>query len=169
MNELPLHPALVHLPMGLSLVMPVLALIVVVCWWRDWLPRRAWWLVVLLQVVVTAGTKLAEETGEDDVEVVAELVGEELVHEHEEAAELFLGACWGLSVLVILVGVLPQQRIALVLGLVSSAGMGVSAGLAMNAGRLGGELVYQHNAAKAHIEALPPGAVPDPAKDGKPR
>ena len=54
MDSLFFHPRLVHLPIALAVLVPVAAAVVLVPWWRGWLPARAWWLAVALQAALVA-------------------------------------------------------------------------------------------------------------------
>ena len=61
---LPLHPRLVHLPIALSVLMPLVTSGLLLAWWRGWLPRRAWVVAVVACVVavlalVAASTALS--------------------------------------------------------------------------------------------------------------
>ena len=42
METLPLHPKIVHLPIALAVLMPLITAGLLIAWWRDMLPRRAW-------------------------------------------------------------------------------------------------------------------------------
>ena len=52
MAPLPLHPAIVHIPLGLAFVMPLLALGLTWATWRAHRPRRAFAVLVALQLLV---------------------------------------------------------------------------------------------------------------------
>lgn len=154
MESLPLHPALVHIPLGVALIMPLVAAFLA---WRlvKGAPRAVWALVVVLQVVLVAGGFAAMRTGEDDEEKVEEVVGDDLIHEHEEAAELFVWTGVGTLVATV-VPLFAPPATALLAVLLSLA----VAGLGLRAGHLGGELVYEHGAASAHLPRGKPGVAP---------
>ncbi len=160
MVELPLHPALVHLPLGVALILPLVAALVLAGWWTGRLPRFAWWLAVLLQVVVVAGSFVAMETGEDEEERVEEAIGHDAIHEHEEAAEAFSYA--GLALLLVFVGaaLLPKEPLARKLAAAGVLGSLATAGLGLDTGHHGGELVYVHGAGSVGLS--PPAAAPAP-------
>ena len=42
MDTLPLHPKIVHLPIALAVLMPLITAGLLIAWWRDMLPRRTW-------------------------------------------------------------------------------------------------------------------------------
>ena len=153
MFDLPLHPKLVHLPIALSLVTPLLAAGILLAWSRGWLPRRSWAVVVLLQLLLAGGGWLALKTGESEEERVEPVVAEAALSAHEEAAEGFVWAATAL----LLVAALPllPRRAGLAQGLAALAIVGsvVVLGLAYRTGRAGGELVYRHGAATAWLDA----------------
>ena len=153
----PLHPAVVHLPIALAVLVPVFAFLAILAIHKGFLPKRSWAAVVLLQGMLVASAWLAVETGESEEDAVERVVAERNIKTHEEAAERFL-AITGLGLLVIGMGLLPRRA-----GAVGRFG-GAVAALAILAagvavGRSGGELVYEHGAANAYarLEGL---AVP---------
>ena len=161
MGNVPLHPAIVHLPLGLAMLAPVIALIVLVPLWRGRLPRRAWGLVVLLQAALVATAFVALRTGEAEEETVEPVVAEQALETHEERATLFTWA--GVAVLALALGA------ALTLGRAEKVGLGLAAatvvaglavtGLGIWTGHAGGQLVYQHGAASAYATPGATGAL----------
>jgi uncharacterized membrane protein len=157
--SLPLHPALVHLPIGLSLVVPLIALGVLVAVRRRALPARAWVLVVALQALVFAGGLAAAQAGERDQARVERLVGRHFVHDHEERAEAFLwvaGATVAVAAAPLALASFPTLFMA-----AAVTGSVATAGLALYAGEAGGALVYAHGARGA-ATAFVPGSAPAP-------
>ena len=63
MDQLLFHPKVVHLPMALAVLMPLIAGTGLFAIWRGWLDRRAWGGVVLLQSVLVGSGELAMNTG----------------------------------------------------------------------------------------------------------
>ena len=147
----PLHPAVVHLPIALAVLVPIFAILAVLAIHRGLLPARSWALVVLLQVMLVASTWLAVETGEAQEEVVERVVAERHIKAHEEAAERFL-AITGLGLLVVGMGLLPRRTGAVgrIGGTVAALAI-LAAGTAV--GHSGGALVYEHGAANAYAKA----------------
>jgi uncharacterized membrane protein len=148
----PLHPAIVHLPIAIALLIPVFSILGILAIRSDLLPRRVWWGVVLLQALLAGSAWLATETGENEEERVERVLEHDLIHEHEEAAErLLLLAAIGL--VPVGLGLWAGRRGAIgrllhvLLALVVVAA-------AISTGRLGGELVYQHGAATAYTESV---------------
>jgi uncharacterized membrane protein len=146
----PLHPAIVHLPIALAVILPLLAVAGIFAIRSAWLPRRAWSLLVVLAGLLVVGSWAALETGEQEEERVERVVAERLIEEHEEAAELFL-------VLTLVVFAATAAGLfagrtgdtARVLALVSMLGLLVAGA---RVGHLGGQLVYEHGAADAYLD-----------------
>jgi TRAP-type uncharacterized transport system fused permease subunit len=146
----PLHPAVVHLPIALALLVPLGALATLLAIARSFVPVRAWAGVVLLQALLVGSAWLALETGEDQEERVERVVAERHIEEHEEAAERFLIAA-GVALAALAAGLLPggAGHAARLAGSVAAVGV-LAAGVAV--GHSGGELVYRHGAASAYAE-----------------
>jgi len=144
----PLHPAVVHFPIVFALVLPILA---VVALWRmhDGAPLRTWGTVTLLAVLTWGAGYVTSRLGEADEERAEEvLASEDPLHEHEEAAEMFLLVS-GITAGLAIVGFAPRivGRSARLLALLGSL---LAAAAVARTGFLGGELVFQHGAAAAY-------------------
>jgi len=144
-----LHPFIVHLPLGLAMLAPLLVLLLAVLDGKGKLTPSAWLAVLLVHVLLTAGSLAALRSGEAEEELVERAVPGAALHQHEEAAELFLWS--GVAGLVLAtVMVLPLgpglRRVVpfLLLGLSL-----VTLALGLRTGKAGGELVYRHQAAAA--------------------
>lgn len=147
---MPLHPALVHIPLGLAFVLPFVALAIALARWRGKLPWRAWWLVVGLQAVVFAGCLAAVDTGHHEAHLVAEVTGPAPVARHRNLAERFTwgtGFLLGVSFLPLLIS---DRRLRTALTVATLVGLAGSAVLAGEVGYAGGRLVYRFDAARAH-------------------
>jgi uncharacterized membrane protein len=157
MGEVPLHPAIVHVPLGLSLVLPLVAFGVTVGLWRAWISPRAFWMVVALQAVVFGAGFVALETGEKEGERIERVVGKTRIHEHEEAAERFMVAA-GVSLAVGIAGLFLMKREKALRWAAAGATAGTvaAAALALSAGKAGGELVYLHGAAAVYAQPVGP-------------
>ncbi|HEB88841.1 MAG TPA: hypothetical protein ENI85_04650 [Deltaproteobacteria bacterium] len=147
----PLHPAVVHLPIALAVLVPGFALVMTILIHRRLLPVRSWALVMLLQIGLVGSGWLALETGEREEERVERVVAERPIETHEEAAERFLVVA-GLGILALGAGLLPQRggTLGRVAGTVVSLAV-LTAGFQV--GHTGGELVYQHGAANAYVDS----------------
>lgn len=151
----PLHPAVVHLPIALAVLIPGLAILGTFLIHRKLLLRRNWGLIVLLQAVLVGSGWLALETGEEEEDRVERVVAERHIETHEEAAERFLLLA-ELGLLASLAGLAPRRMGALGRVAATCATLAaLAAGVAV--GRSGGELVYEHGAASAYLDS--PSAV----------
>lgn len=150
MTPFPLHPALVHLPLGLAFILPALALGFAWAAWKNPLKRRAWILIVVLQAVLLGAGFLAMNTGEREGERIERAVPKAAIERHEELAEQFLWAT-GIT-LVVAASALVFRRPAAVRILTGSAVVGalLVAAAALRVGHAGGQLVYVHNAGAAY-------------------
>ena len=146
--ELPLHPVIVHFPVALTLfflfLYPVLIL-----WIGQKEDRQKTWAVVpalsLLLVLLSYGALF---TGEQDEELVEEVVSHEAMEAHEHAAEYFFYFTW-VPFLISLAGIKPWK------GRRPARWMAVLAQVALvffmlDAAHKGGLLVYKEGAARAH-------------------
>ncbi|HLP41384.1 MAG TPA: hypothetical protein VK465_07750 [Fibrobacteria bacterium] len=158
MFGLPLHPTLVHFPIVLAVLMPVVALAFWVAGRRFGAMRKFWSAVVILQVLLFGSAFLAVQSGGRDEERVEKvLVSESPLESHEEKAEVFLwisGAAIPLAALGLAPGILGLSGQALA-GLASLAILFAG----FQAGHTGGQLVYQHGAAAAYVGDKTQGSV----------
>ncbi|HET9753918.1 MAG TPA: DUF2231 domain-containing protein, partial [Myxococcales bacterium] len=147
----PLHPALVHIPLGLAVVLPLVALGVTVALARNWLAPRSFAVVVLLQALLLGAGFAALKTGQDEEDRVERVVPERALHAHEEAAERFLVGA-GISLAIGAAGLffLRRERALRWIAAGATAATVAVAALAVGAGKPGGELVYVHGAAGAY-------------------
>jgi uncharacterized membrane protein len=105
----PLHPAVVHLPIALAVLMPLLAAAAAFAIARGLLPARAWLVVAVLQLLLVGSAWTAVETGENEEERVERIVAEQHIEAHEEAADRFLIVA-GVAALLVAAGLLPDRR-----------------------------------------------------------
>lgn len=151
MDQLLFHPKVVHLPMALAVLIPLIAGGVAFAWWRGWFDRRVWVVVLLLQAALAGSGLIAMNTGEAEEEQVEEVVPERHIEAHEEAAEAFLWGSFAVLALMALPLVLPagRPRAAAVMG--ACLGTLVVFALGYKTGEAGGRLVYEHGAAAAYV------------------
>lgn len=164
----PLHPALVHFPIVLMVLLPLILIAGLWAIRRGSAPGRAWAVPVLAAAALAASSWVAVETGEREEEKVEEVVGEASLHEHEEAAERFLALSAVLLVITAagLARGVPGRvaRIAAAVGAVALVGFGVQVG------HSGGNLVYRDGAASAYASPTPAGVAvrgEDPGEDSE--
>jgi len=147
MPTLPLHPSIVHLPLGLALVVPVVAAGAAMALWWGWNGRRLLGLLVALQSVVVVGGHLAARLGSHDARQVEAVLGPEQADLHEGRAETFL-----LAATVLLMGAVAcwagPPRIKLPVAALVAAGSLVVAVLAIRTGEAGGALSARYRAAR---------------------
>jgi hypothetical protein len=153
MFEALMHPKLVHIPVALAILMPLLSSGLLLAWWRGWFPRRTWIVAAVLQGVLAASAFAALKSGEVDEEIVESVVSEDELHEHEEYAEKFLIAGIVVFLLAAAGAAVPKEGIARGLAGATVAGTLVVFWLAYETGEHGGKLVYELGAANAHIAA----------------
>jgi hypothetical protein len=158
MFSLPLHPAIVHVPLGVAMILPLIAAALALAVWKGKLPRSVLALVTGLLVVLVASGFTAEFLGDRDAKQAALVAPKDAIEEHEEAADLFVWVAVGILALSVAPLLVPA-RLAPRLAALVTAGTVVVAGLAVNVGEKGGELVFLHgagtSAAKAALPAQP--------------
>ncbi len=148
----PLHPAIVHFPIALAVLVPALALAVFVAIRAGRVPARTWLAVVVLQAALVGFAWFAMETGEEQEEKVEKVVAERHIEAHEEAAERFLYIAIA-ATLVSAAGLLQGGRGQAARAATLVAGLAVLAA-SVAVGHSGGELVYKHGAASAYTEPV---------------
>lgn len=151
MEGLPLHPAIVHLPIGIGFVLPFVILIVIWGQYRNCLSQKTWFLVVFLQFVIFASGIAALKSGENEEERVEKVVSEAWIELHEETAESVPIAA-GMVFVVSLLAYLPKPQIKRLARFATFAGSCGMVYLLFQAGHTGGELAYTHGAARAYIQ-----------------
>lgn len=145
----PLHPAIVHLPIALTLLVPIFAVGALVAIRRGTRVFRAWGIAAALLAALSASAFVALETGEQQEEAVEEVVPESALEGHEESAQAFLAA--SLIVLGVAVLGLAKGRLGAAARPLAVAGTLVLVVLGYRVGHSGGRLVYVHGAASAYV------------------
>lgn len=152
----PLHPAVVHFPVVLAVLVPLIALGVQLITFRRGAARAAWMGVVALAALLVGSSWLAIETGEREEDTVESVLASEApLARHEDRAEQFLAVAVGVLALT-LVGLASGRagQVGRVVAVVATMAL-IPAGIRV--GHSGGELVYRYGAARAYSE--PSGAV----------
>lgn len=157
----PLHPALVHIPIALAMLMPLLSVLALLMIRWNLYPARTWGTIVLLQALLLGSGWIAASAGGREEDRVEKVVDHDLIEEHEHAAGRFLVGA-GVVLVISAAGLLSGTagiagRVATVVGSVALLGMSGAVG------HSGGELVYKHGAASAYIEGA---AQPELIEDG---
>lgn len=147
----PLHPMIVHFPVVLSVLLPIIAVGSLWAIRGGARPLRAWGVTVAAAALLSLSALMSEKTGEQQEDRVGDVVGEARVEAHAEKAEALLATSIGVLA-VLALGLIPgdKGRAARYVGAVGTLAVGV---LAYQAGHSGGELVYKYNAASAYAGA----------------
>jgi uncharacterized membrane protein len=152
MFGLPLHPVVVHLPIALAALMPLVAGGVLLAWALGWLDRRAWVIVAGLQLILFLSSYAAQWTGEAQEDRVEAFVSHAALEAHEEAATQFL---WASGVVLVITAAaigIPGDRWRKWTATGAVVGTLVVLGFGIQVGHAGGKLVYQEGAANAYID-----------------
>lgn len=154
--QLPLHPIIVHFPIALTFILPLMILAFAYMIKVNKMSNSAWLIIIGLQIATTVTGYVALETGETEEHQVEKVVDKKIIHAHEESAEIFVGS----TVLALVLSVAAfflrkelQFMVQLGIALVSL----VSCYLAYNTGHSGGGLVYEHGAASAYAQVMTSG------------
>lgn len=137
----PLHPAIVHLPIALAVLVPVFTLGALVAIRKGLAVRWAWSVPVAMLAMLLLSGWAALQTGGRDEDRMEDVVGKAAVESHEEAAEGFLVAT-GVVLLLGAAGFVRGQRGTVLRG-AAAAGTLVLLGLGYNVGHSGGSMVYR--------------------------
>ncbi len=161
--QVPLHPMIVHFPVALTFILPILIIVFAYMIKNNKMIPKGWLVIVGLQLMVVVTGYVSLETGETEEHTVEKVVSKDLIHEHEEAAEIFVGST--VLALVLSIGVFfirKEFQFPIKMG-ISIVGL-ISCFLAYKTGSLGGELVYKHGAASAYTaeEQASQGLLPTP-------
>ncbi|MCC6241444.1 MAG: hypothetical protein IT353_01330 [Gemmatimonadaceae bacterium] len=144
----PLHPAIVHLPIALMMLVPFFAIGAMIVISRGGRAVRAWGVTTALLAALSVSAFVSKETGEDEEEKVESVVPDQALETHEDAADTFF---------ILSLGVLGVAGVGLLAGSVGNvARYAASAGTlgllvaGYNVGHSGGEIVYKYNAGSAY-------------------
>lgn len=144
----PLHPAIVHLPIALTLLLPVFALGALWAIRRGARPSRAWGVTTALFAALSLSAWAAVETGQAQEERVEDVVAEAPFETHEEAAESFL--LLSLGMLGIAAIGLSNGKIGTAARVAGTVGSAILLVAGYQVGHSGGQLVYRYGAASAY-------------------
>lgn len=147
----PLHPLTVHLPIALTVLVPLFAIGAMWAIRRGVAFQRAWGFAVGMLALLFVSGWLALQTGQQEEERVENVVAESAIKVHEEAAEGFL-AWTGVVLLIATAGLLRGTLGAVARG-IATLGTLTLVGAGYNVGHSGGNLVYREGAGMAY--ALP--------------
>ncbi len=146
----PLHPAIVHLPMALAVLLPVTVAVALWMIRRGGQPRRVWGVAAAMHAALALSAWASLATGDSASEQAERVVAEAPIESHEEAAEAFLALAAG-TLVVSLAGLLKNRPGQLARG-ASAVGAVALLVSGWNVGHSGGELVYRYNAGAAYAD-----------------
>ncbi|HXH76445.1 MAG TPA: DUF2231 domain-containing protein [Bacteriovoracaceae bacterium] len=165
---LPFHPTVVHLPIVVSFLLPVLVLAFAFMIKTNKMAPVSWLIIVGLQAFVTGTGYIALESGEAEEHAVEKVVAKKLISAHEEAAEIYVGS----TVLALVLGIAAffiRKEFQFHLQMTIAVASLMSCYLAYKTSVLGGDLVYKHGAASAYKTEpgapAPEGLLPTPGKN----
>jgi uncharacterized membrane protein len=155
----PLHPALVHFPVGLMLFLPLAAAGALVAIRRGAAPLKAWAVPVVLAALLAVSAFAAVETGESEDHRVEDVVAEPALATHEDAGKRFL-LFSGVVLVLMTAGLLggPGGRVARTAGLVGALALTVAG---YQVGHSGGRLVYGDETTQGLVGSAPGGESRD--------
>lgn len=148
MFGLPLHPLVVHFPIVLVILLPIVAGVALWAIRRGASVRRAWLAPLAVGIALTVSAFVAVRTGSAQEDRVEHVVPRQSIHTHEEAGERLM-ILSGVLVVVAAAGLVRGTvgRAGRVLTTVGALGL-VAAGVQV--GHSGGQLVYRDGAASAY-------------------
>lgn len=134
LGGVPLHPLLVHVPIGLLLFGTLLILISF-----KWTSFRLFALVTLVAGLISGGVAfLSGDSAEEYAEANLPSVSEAMIENHEHFA-LYSLIAFGITVVLLAIGYRAKGKLWITLSFVIAL---VGAGLLAYAGHLGGQMVY---------------------------
>lgn len=157
----PFHPIVVHFPLALTFVLPFLIIVFALMIKANKMSPKAWLIITALQLTVVATGYISLESGETEEHRVEKVVSKKLIHEHEEAAEVFVGSTV-IALVLSIAAFFLRKEISFPLKLSIAGVTLISCYLAYRTGELGGELVYKYGAASAYGEEVTQSLLPTP-------
>ncbi len=149
----PIHPAVVHFPIVLAVLLPIAAVSAIFAIHRG-APRRPTWIpVVGIAAALTLSSWIAIVTGHNEEEAVESLVPASALHDHEKRVDVFFPMTIGI-LLIVCAGLSRGQPGNVFRGVAVVGALGVMI-LGHRVGNSGGELVYVHGAGSAYSDPGP--------------
>lgn len=148
--ELPLHPIIVHLPIGLTILLPIIVLVTWALFIKGHVDKFALVLLPVLYFSISGLAYIAMETGEDEEHTVEKVVDEKYIEEHEESAETFFVASLVVAAISLAPLFLTKKAGVKVCFPILLAAHGLLIYLVYLVGHSGGELVYKYKAPNAY-------------------
>ncbi len=146
---LPFHPMIVHFPIALSVILPLLTLIFAFLIKTRKMNTGVWAIIIGLHLFTVATGYIALESGETEEETVQRVVAKEEIAKHEKYAEIFVGITVVATVFSI-VAFFVTANIQFYVQLANVIILLVGAFYAFETGEHGGDLVYRYGAPRAY-------------------
>lgn len=166
--QVPFHPLIVHLPIALAIILPILILVFAFMIKTQKMSQQAWLVIIGLQIAATVSGYVALDSGEQEEHQVSKVLDKKLIHHHEESAEIFVGSTV-LALVISIAAYFLRKEIQFYLQLGVALIAVVSCFLVYRTGSSGGELVYVYGAANAYkqINTAPvsEGILPTPGQN----
>ena len=161
--NIPFHPVIVHFPIALTFILPLLILVFAFMIKQNKMSPQAWLIIIGLQLMTTVTGYVAMESGEEAEDVVEKVLDKKLIHEHEERAEIFVGSTV-VSLVLSVAAFFLRKEFQFILKLAVCLISLVSGFLVYRTGESGGELVYRYGAASAYAsqDKMSQGLLPTP-------
>ncbi len=155
-SGLPLHPIMVHMPMALVILLPLITIAAFVIFKKSEKisGKKIMIYVGLFHLFLTLSTFVSLQTGEADEDRVERVVAERYIEIHEHKAEEFMSATGVALVAVFIAAFLLADRFFTPTMIGIMLMQGVLIYLGYQVGHSGGELVYVHNAASVHSQMV---------------
>lgn len=155
MEPLPTHPIVVHLPIALAIVLPVLSSAIGYAVWKGNASGGAWAWVLAAHFVLFASAGAATLLGEADARRIQTRMDAAALDTHEGDGKRVLWAAavaFGLALAGLVLQRRRQRNVAMAATFAAAL---ACAALAIVAGHGGAVLVYRHGAAAAWSEPAP--------------
>ena len=146
---MPLHPLIVHIPLVLSGLVPIVAGFLAFQTQKGRGSRKQWLVALALQAAIVIGVLIAIDTGGDEAGVVRSVVPRDAIHDHADAAHWFEYATFATLALIAAATFLRDKRAAIV-GWIAAVVALVTCVIGIRVGHLGGKVVFEYDAPAAY-------------------
>jgi uncharacterized membrane protein len=139
MLDLPVHPIIVHFPIAIGCLLPLLMLLNIVAMRRWQWPQKTWWMIVAFQLIFLLSSIAAVEAGEWDEENRSAPMAAGMA-DHEEWGEKVPIAAGVMLVLTLVPLFIRKRNHSMMIACI--VGSAVVVVLLIKVGHTGGLLVY---------------------------
>ncbi|NNF03764.1 MAG: hypothetical protein HKN17_04795 [Rhodothermales bacterium] len=148
----PLHPAVVHFPIVLMYIAPLVTAFVLSRMKRSESSARMWLVIPILLAVVAVSGFAAQQSGEAGEDLAERLVDHDTIERHEEQANLFVW--FTVASVVVAVAAFAAGPVGSFLRVLTLILTVVGAVLVTRTGHSGGTMVYDHMIASTPAESV---------------